>query len=358
MICSMRELARVLPAQTDRPVKVDTAPRLKGRDLVRAAVAQALAKGPGDAERIASTRWGSGSTPELYIKAATSGITAGDLVTGGAAVPAEFFAAAIERSALGKMGGALRRVPFRTRCVPAASGTTAFWLGEGKAAGITKAALDFTSLAPKRVAAYTIATEEALTAAGEAIEAGLRLDLLRALAAAMNTAMFDPLSANPAAPASLLDGAPNASVPGSWGDARDFLLASFTGDLEGAWLAISPRTAALATHADRPDVGARGGSLWGVPVATGTGIPDGIVALLDPNQIAFAQAGGEIKASREAAVQAMDNPTNDSVSATPVATDLVSLWQTNSVALGVDAHVNWQVIGSGNVAWVDVSEDA
>jgi len=37
----------------------------------------------------------------------------------------------------------------------------------------------------------------------------------------------------------------------------------------------------------------------------------------------------------------MDNPTNDTVSATPVATDLVSLWQTNSVGFLAERTVNW-----------------
>ena len=47
-----------------------------------------------------------------------------------------------------------------------------------------------------------------------------------------------------------------------------------------------------------------------------------------------------VDASREASLQMLDNPTNNSASAT--ATSLVSLWQTNSVGLRAERFINWK----------------
>lgn len=43
--------------------------------------------------------------------------------------------------------------------------------------------------------------------------------------------------------------------------------------------------------------------------------------------------------SREASLQMLDNPTNDSV--TPTATTMVSMFQTNSVAFRCERILNW-----------------
>lgn len=329
-------------------VKLETSPRLKGVSAIRAAMALGLAKSPGGAELIAEDRWGATSAPLHHIKAAVPSLSASELTEGGASVPAEFFAAAVERSAVGTMTG-VRRVPFYIRAVSAAMGARAYWLTEGAATPVSKASLEFDALEPSRIGAITVATEEAFRFSGDAIEAGLRGDLLRALSATINHAMFDPDSSDPAAPASLL-AAPGAGAVDDWDDARLTLLDAFAGDLEAAYLAMSPRTAALATASDRPDIGARGGSLWGIPAVTGTGIPPGIVALVDPTQVALAQAGGEIRTTHEATVELADDPSDNSLA--PVGTDVVSLWQTNSAALGISAFADWRVMKPGAVTWV------
>ena len=49
------------------------------------------------------------------------------------------------------------------------------------------------------------------------------------------------------------------------------------------------------------------------------------------------EAGVNVDVSREASLQMLDNPTNDSV--TPTATTMVSMWQTNSVAFRAERIV-------------------
>lgn len=66
----------------------------------------------------------------------------------------------------------------------------------------------------------------------------------------------------------------------------------------------------------------------------------GIVILVNARDIWLADDGGfTIDASREASLQMLDNPTNNS--ATPTATTMVSMFQTNSVAMRVERYINW-----------------
>ncbi|TPE53220.1 phage major capsid family protein [Amaricoccus solimangrovi] len=327
-------------------MRPDLSTRMKGLDAIRVAIAKSIGDATRSAGAVAESRWGSTSrVAEHLMKTAVPSLGSADLIEGGSGIMAEFFGAAVERSALGAMAG-IRRVPFRVRAI-AGGGARAYWIGEGVATPVSAASLDFSTLAPKRVAALTVADLDALRDAGDAVEMGLRSDLLRAVAEAVNAAAFAiPDDADPNAPPSLLDGAPLDGASDLDG-VRAVLLEPFTGDLAAAYLVMAPQLAAYLSGLDAPDLGARGGSLWGIPVATGTGIPDDLIALVDPTQIALAQAGGEIKISQSATIEMADNPAGDSV--TPTATQAVSLFQNNAVALGADAYVDWQPVRSGVV---------
>jgi len=90
-----------------------------------------------------------------------------------------------------------------------------------------------------------------------------------------------------------------------------------------------------------PGLTMNGGVFFGLPVITSQYVGE-YVALINAADIYVGDEGGvTIDISTEASLQMMDNPTNDTVSATPVATDLVSLWQTNSVGFLAERTVNW-----------------
>ena len=55
-----------------------------------------------------------------------------------------------------------------------------------------------------------------------------------------------------------------------------------------------------------------------------------------------------VDVSREASLQMLDNPTNDTV--TPTATSMVSMWQTNSVAFRAERILNWKRRRASGVA--------
>jgi hypothetical protein len=308
---------------------------VKGLAATRVAIAQALARGMANtAVGIAESRWGAASKPAVFLKAAISGTIMEDEFAG-RSVPVEFFGAAIERSVIGRLTG-LRRVPFHALCVSVGDTTRAYWPGERGPAPLSKAAFEFSGLEPLPVTAMTVVTRPALEFMAEEVELGLNADLQRATAQAVNAALFDPANAGIAGkkPASLTYGAPGGTAA-DWIAARHVLLEDFTGSLEGAFVVMSSATAARGNDIERPDLGARGGSVWGLPVATGDGIPDDVVALVDPTLIAFAEDGGEIRGSSDGSVQMVDDPAEGP-------TTLVSLFQTNSASLATTSWVNWQ----------------
>jgi hypothetical protein len=101
-----------------------------------------------------------------------------------------------------------------------------------------------------------------------------------------------------------------------------------------------------------PNISMGGGSLFpGLSVVTSQTVPAGTVIAVQPNDIFFADDGGfMVDVSREASLQMLDNPTNDTV--TPTATSLVSLWQTNSVGFRCERILNWKKRRSTAVAYL------
>lgn len=99
-----------------------------------------------------------------------------------------------------------------------------------------------------------------------------------------------------------------------------------------------------------PSMTPDGGTFMGYPVivsqsAMMVGSPvsgEGhLMVLISPQNIAMADEGGiTIDASEEASIEMLDNPTNQSTSGT-VATSMVSMFQTDSVALRAIRHINW-----------------
>jgi hypothetical protein len=90
-----------------------------------------------------------------------------------------------------------------------------------------------------------------------------------------------------------------------------------------------------------PNISMGGGSLFpGLSVVTSQVVPSGTIIALQPSEVYLGDDGGfMVDVSREASLQMLDNPTNDTV--TPTATSLVSLWQTNSVGFRCERILNW-----------------
>jgi len=93
-----------------------------------------------------------------------------------------------------------------------------------------------------------------------------------------------------------------------------------------------------------PDVNMDGGVLWGLPVVASEHVPSDsnghFVVLVNASDIYLGDEGGfRVDMTDQASLQMDDDPGHDSD--TPTAAQLVSLWQTNSVAFRAERIINW-----------------
>ena len=159
-------------------------------------------------------------------------------------------------------------------------------------------------------------------------------------------------------PASITNGV--TPVPSSGNDADAIredvraLMATFIAannpPTSGVWVMSANTALALSLmqnplgQTEFPGITMAGGTFMGLPVivseyfaAVSAG---GYVALVNASDIYFGDEGGVmVDVSREASLQMLDNPTNNSISGT--ATSMVSMWQTNSVAFRAERILNW-----------------
>lgn len=326
----------------------------KGIDFVRMAIALAEANGKeAAAERIAARRWGedsvasrifkSGFAYELMTKGPVAGGTTGSWaaeLASAESAAAEFFSLVRQRSIIGRIDG-LRRVPLQTRLVNAATGFQAYWVGEGAAVPVSSASYNENSLPPRKLAALTVVSEELLLSADPAAETFIRDDLANACVATLNSAFLDPANSGTSdvKPASVSNGAPSLPATGDGLADIRLLIDIFPGDLERAVLVGSPATfAALHDPLILPGLGIRGGEAIGIPAIPATDAGDNLI-LIDPDGIALGEAGMALRVSKEATISMLDNPTNNSV--TPTATNLVSLYQCDSIAILAEKVINF-----------------
>jgi len=108
-----------------------------------------------------------------------------------------------------------------------------------------------------------------------------------------------------------------------------------------------------------PGLTVNGGTLMGLPAVVSTqanisGSPDyaNMLVLLFPGEVFLADDGqATVEASDQVAIQMLDNPTNQSTaSSTP--TTMVSMFQTESIAVKAVRYINWQKARSAACAFI------
>lgn len=260
---------------------------------------------------------------------------------------------------------ALRRVPFYFPVVTQATGAVASWVGEGKGKPLSKPSWTRTELTPLTVAALTASTIQALKFSSPSAEAALRDDLTAAVVEAIDSAFIDPANNGSAGskPASISNGIAGTAVSaGSTAaavrtDARaamSVFVAAKNPLTSGVWIMSGSNALGLSTMVNMlgqpefPGVTVNGGTFFGLPVivseAAGT-----TITLVNAGDIWLADDGGvSVDISTEASLQMLDegNVTQDSVGTggpptDPVETTVVSMFQTNSVAIRVETMINW-----------------
>jgi HK97 family phage major capsid protein/HK97 family phage prohead protease len=269
---------------------------------------------------------------------------------------------------------ALNSIPFNVRITGQTSGGTGYWVGEGAPKPLTKFDFNATELRWAKVAAISVLTEELIRFSNPSAERLVRQALADALRARLDIDFIDPSKAasSNVSPASITNGVTAISSTGSDADA-------IRTDIRALWapfiaannppntaVYIMSSTTALALslmvntlgQPEFPGLTMRGGTLGGVPVIVSeyadntAGSAGGLVILVNARDIWLADDGGfTIDASREASLQMDDAPTNDSSTGTEAS--LVSMWQTNSVALRAERYINWAKRRTSAVAYLD-----
>jgi HK97 family phage major capsid protein len=223
------------------------------------------------------------------------------------------------------------------------------------------------------VANIAVTTMELLRDSSPSAEVLVRDSLAGALAERMDIDFVDPTKAAAAnvSPASITNGvAPITSVGRGAVEIRldikalfETFIAANNAPTSGVWIMSSVTALALSLlvnplgQPEFPGVNMNGGVLYGLPVITSQYVPTdtagGYVFLVNASDIYFADEGGvEVDMSTEASLNMVDNPTQASDSP-PVPTQVVSLWQTNSVGFRAERTVNWSKRRPSAVAVLD-----
>jgi HK97 family phage major capsid protein/HK97 family phage prohead protease len=274
---------------------------------------------------------------------------------------------------IGKIPG-LTRVPFHVRVPSQTNGGNGYWVGEGAAKPLTKFEFENVTLGYTKVANIAVLTEELLRFSNPSAEAIVRDQLAAALIARLDTDFVDPTKAEVSgvSPASIINGVAGISSTGSDADAvRADLRALFAAYIaanvtpSSAVILMTATTAlalSLMTNAlgqpEFPNVNMNGGTLNGIPVIVSeyldnsAGSAGGQVIMVNAQDVYLADDGQvQLDASREASLQMDTEPTNSAASGTGAS--LVSMFQTNSVAIRAERFINWKKRRSSAAQWLD-----
>jgi HK97 family phage major capsid protein/HK97 family phage prohead protease len=356
----------------------------QAKGVAFAQVVKAIAASKGNliqAHEVAKSRHPDDPRIANIIKAAVSAGTTSNATWMGALVGDEtsVFADFVEflrpMTILGRFGAggipALRTVPFRVPLISQTSGGDGYWVGEGAPKPLTKFDFARTTLEPLKVANIAVATMEALRDSSPSADLLVRDSLAAALSERKDIDFIDPANSGSSGvrPASITNGI--AAIPSTGTNA-----AAVRADLRallGAFVqANNPPTSGVLVMSSMtalslslmqnplgqpefPGINMNGGTLNGLPVITSEYMPvdsqGSLVILVNAGDIYYADDGSiGIDASTEASLQMADDPTNNS--ATPTAAQLVSMFQTNSVAIRAEQTVSWKRRRDSGVAYM------
>ena len=371
------ETARPINGQTEKQgtesrvpaAVIRTTPKAApGIMFARLARVKALARLDGESVRVKARELYGEDSPvygvltKAAVPAANTGDNnwAGNLVSDEGGVFADFVEYLRPRTILGRFGSdgvpSLRRVPFRVPLVGQTSGGEGYWVGEGNAKPLTSWTHGKTTIEPLKVANIAVATEELLRDSSPSAEMLIRDELANALRERLDRDFINPTKAavSGVSPASILNGV--AAIPSTGTDAEAVradvqavfgaFIAANNAPESGVWVMTAVTALALSLmqnplgQSEFPGIGMSGGTFFGMPVIVSQYVPAGVVALVNASDIYLADEGGiAVDLSREASLEMADNPSHDSTTPTPA--ELVSMFQTNSVAFRAERTISW-----------------
>ncbi|MDY0873110.1 hypothetical protein [Dongia rigui] len=349
----------------------------KGRAVVRAMLAMMRAKGDlNEALHDAANNYGQSSRAFGIVKAMVGAATSeSGLSADVRGQQEEFFELGDRRSVLGQMPG-LRRVAPRVRTVLNASASVGAFVGEGGGIPLIRGDFQPSTIVPLKVASLTVETIEAVRAETVEGEEQFQSDLIRTTSDAIDIAFLD--AANSGTPGVIPAAITNGITPitvGS-GDIEDIDRAIVTsiataviqgGDAKRLCILLNPILAFFLHNrggSKYENVGVNGGDIGGVSVVTSNASPLRVpdlgsselptefkIVVIDPGLIAVTTDGGDFKASEQGAVEMRDDPGQNAAAA--AGRTMVSLWQSNLIALRMIRRIAWKPITPAAVVLVD-----
>lgn len=270
-----------------------------------------------------------------------------------------------------------RPVPFNVRIVGQTSGGSANWVGQGKAKPVTKFDYNATTVPFTKIAAIAVITQELARFSDPSAERLVRDSLGDTVIAKLDTDLFDPDVAAVSAvnPAGLLNGVsptvPAAPIDYSDPDSIRCAIAQLWAPWDSTFIGARPAyytTPAVARHLAMsrdalgnvafPGVTMTGGTLDGVPLrvsqylANNGGSGGAPFILVDESEVWLADDGTvTLDQSDQVSIEMDSAPSHNS--GTPTAAQLVSMWQTNSIAFRAERFVWWGLRRSGAIQWID-----
>lgn len=247
---------------------------------------------------------------------------------------------------------ALRQVPFNIRIPAQTSGGSANWVGQGKAKPLTKFDFESITFGFSKVAAIAVLTDELIRFSNPAADALVRNALAEAVIARLDTDFINPAKAevtgvSPASITNGISGIPSTGDPDADAEAAfgQFVAANLqpTG---GVWIMSSTNALALSMKKNAlgqkmyPEMTLLGGTFQGLPAIVSQYAGTNLTLLNAPDIYLADDGGVAVDMSREASLEMESDPTGDSV--TPTGTEMVSMFQTNSVAIRAERWINWK----------------
>jgi HK97 family phage major capsid protein len=269
------------------------------------------------------------------------------------------------------------RIPFNVRFNKQTSAGVGNWVGEGRAKPLTWWGFSPVTFGYYKVANIAVLTEELARFSSPSAEILVRNELAAACLERLDRDFVDPnkaISAN-VSPASITNGIVNLD---STGTAYTNVLQDITKLMNAFadvnimpthWIMSVRNAIALSLMVTSqgvrafPDVSAMGGTFAGLPVIVsnyvthGTPLNNFVVLVSAPDILVADDGGFSIDASREASLEMNDAPTMSSGPlGSPVGSSgsvVVSMWQTNSIAIRCERFINWMRRRNEAVAWMD-----
>jgi len=340
-----------------------------GQSFVRQVIAKAVAQLDGVSPiAVAEKRWGK-TNPMLLdvIKTAIAGHGSGsgeagaELVAADTRYTGDFIEYLHGMTVYDRLP--LREVPANVQIKGQDGAATGYWVGENSA--ITGSAQSFSSvnLAPLKVAALAVVSNELLRDSSPAAEALIRDALAEAISKCVDdTFLSADAAVSAVSPAGILNGLSADSASGTDADAlradiktlyADFIAAKTA---SGLYFVMNPALAKsiqmLYNALGQPEfsgINANGGTLLGDTVITGDNVASDDLILVNPREIyKIGDMGIQVSISREATIEMSTTPANESEGGTTMASNIVNMFQTESTAIKVVRPINFQVRRTGS----------